>query len=203
MMIFTGGENLRVSEKKRKTTETDIEIRIDIDGSGKSDIDTGIGFLDHMLILFSKHGLFDLTVKCDGDLHIDGHHTVEDIGITLGEAVKEAIGDKKGIVRYADTFTPMDEVLTLTALDLGGRPYLQIDTEFSREMVGSFDTELVEEFFRGFSNAAMANVHLRVISNGNTHHVIESMFKGFGRTLDKATRYDERITDVMSTKGVI
>ncbi|MDO5707499.1 MAG: imidazoleglycerol-phosphate dehydratase HisB [Andreesenia angusta] len=194
---------MRVSEKKRTTSETDIEIKIDIDGSGESDIDTGIGFLDHMLILFSKHGLFDLKVKCKGDLHIDGHHTVEDIGITLGEAVREAVGDKKGIVRYADTFTPMDEVLTLTALDLGGRPFLQIDTDFSRHMVGQLDTELVEEFFRGFSNAAMANVHLKIITNGNAHHVIESMFKGFGRTLDKATRFDERITGVMSTKGVI
>ncbi len=194
---------MRKAEKSRKTHETDITVKINIDGTGESDINTGIGFLDHMLILFSKHGLFDLEVKCDGDLHIDGHHTVEDIGITLGEVVREAVGDKKGIVRYADTFTPMDEVLTLTALDLGGRPYLSIDTDFSRDILGTFDTELVEEFFRGFSNAAMANVHLKIISNGNAHHVIESMFKGFGRTLDKATRHDERITGVMSTKGVI
>ena len=194
---------MRISEKNRKTSETDIYVKLNIDGSGESKIDTGIGFLDHMLILFSKHGLFDLEVKCKGDLHIDGHHTVEDIGITIGEAIKEAVGDKKGIVRYADTFTPMDEVLTLTALDLGGRPYLAMETDFSRDILGTFDTELVEEFFRGFSNAAMANVHIKIISNGNSHHVIESMFKGFGRTLDKATRYDERIKGVMSTKGVI
>lgn len=194
---------MRKSEKKRKTSETDIQIKLNIDGSGSSEINTGIGFLDHMLILFSKHGLFDLKVDCNGDLHIDGHHTVEDIGITLGEAFKEALGDKRGIIRYADTFTPMDEVLTLTAIDLGGRPYLRMDTDFSRDRLGDFDTELVEEFFRGFSNAIMANIHIKIISNGNAHHTIESMFKGVGRTLDKATRYDKRIKDVMSTKGVI
>lgn len=194
---------MRKAEKKRTTSETDIDIKINIDGSGKSEIETGVGFLDHMLILFSKHGLFDLVVKCKGDLHIDAHHTVEDIGIALGSAFKEALGDKKGIVRYANTFTPMDEVLTLTAVDLGGRPYLSIDTNFRREKVGDFDTELVEEFFRGFVNSALANVHIKIMENGNTHHVIESMFKGFGRALDGATRLDERITDVMSTKGVI
>ncbi|AFS78763.1 imidazole glycerol phosphate dehydratase HisB [Gottschalkia acidurici 9a] len=194
---------MRTSTKLRKTSETDIKVSLNIDGTGKSNINTGIGFLDHMLILFSKHGLFDLEVKCEGDLHIDGHHTVEDIGITLGQAFKEAVGDKKGIVRYADTLTPMDECLSLVVLDLGGRAYLALDVEYSRDKVGDFDTELVEEFFRGFVNHCEINLHIKMLSSGNTHHMIESIFKGFGRTLDKATRIDERIEGVMSTKGVI
>lgn len=194
---------MRSSSKTRRTSETDIELSIDLDGLGESDISTGIGFFDHMLILFSKHGLMDLKVKCDGDLHIDGHHTVEDIGITLGEAFKEALGGKAGIVRYAHTYTPMDEVLTLVAIDLGGRPYLSIDAEYSRDYIGDFDTELVEEFFRGFVNSAGINLHIKVMTGGNAHHVVESMFKGFGRAIDTATKKDERIKGVMSTKGVI
>lgn len=194
---------MRTSEILRTTSETNIKIKLNIDGTGKSKIDTGIGFLDHMLILFSKHGLFDLEVKCAGDLHIDGHHTTEDIGIALGQAFKEAVGDKKGMVRYADTLTPMDECLSLVVLDLGGRAYLALDVEFTRDKVGDFDTELVEEFLRGFVNHSESNVHIKMLSSGNTHHMIESIFKGFGRTLDKATRIDERIEGVMSTKGVI
>lgn len=194
---------MRMAKSERKTFETDIAISLNIDGSGKSEIETGIGFFDHMLILFSKHGLFDLEVKCSGDLFIDGHHTVEDIGITLGSVFKESLGGKEGIVRYAHTFTPMDEVLTLVAVDLGGRPYLSIDAEYSRDYIGEFDTELVEEFFRGFINSAGINLHIKVMTPGNAHHVVESIFKGFGRALDAATRKDERIKGVMSTKGVI
>lgn len=194
---------MRNAESSRKTFETDIEVSINLDGAGASEIETGIGFFDHMLILFSKHGLFDLKVKCAGDLYIDGHHTVEDIGITMGSVFKEALGGKEGIVRYAHTFTPMDEVLTLVAVDLGGRPYLSIDAEYSRDYIGEFDTELVEEFFRGFVNSAGINLHIKVMTGGNAHHVVESIFKGFGRALDTATKKDERIKGVMSTKGVI
>ncbi|OHW62251.1 imidazoleglycerol-phosphate dehydratase [Andreesenia angusta] len=194
---------MRTAESSRKTFETDIEVSINLDGAGASEIETGIGFFDHMLILFSKHGLFDLKVKCAGDLYIDGHHTVEDIGITMGSVFKEALGGKEGIVRYAHTFTPMDEVLTLVAVDLGGRPYLSIDAEYSRDYIGEFDTELVEEFFRGFVNSAGINLHIKVMTGGNAHHVVESIFKGFGRALDTATKKDERIKGVMSTKGVI
>lgn len=194
---------MRSADAERKTNETDIRVSWKLDGSGENDIHTGIGFFDHMLILFSKHGLFNLEVSCKGDLFIDGHHTVEDIGITMGQVFKEALGKKEGITRYAHTFTPMDEVLTLVAVDLGGRPFLSLDAEFSRDHVGDFDTELVEEFFRGFINSAGINLHIKVMTPGNAHHVIESMFKGFGRALDLATKKDERIKGVMSTKGVI
>ncbi|KNF10169.1 imidazoleglycerol-phosphate dehydratase HisB [Gottschalkia purinilytica] len=194
---------MRISEKTRKTSETNIKVSLNIDGKGKSNIKTGIGFFDHMLILFSRHGLFDLEVECEGDLYIDGHHTVEDIGITMGIAFKEALGDKVGIVRYANTFTPMDECLSLVVLDLGGRPYLALDAQYPRETVGDFDTELVEEFFRGFVNNCGINLHVKMLSSGNTHHMIEAIFKGFGRALDTATKIDERIQGVMSTKGVI
>lgn len=176
---------------------------MNIDGTGKSNIKTGIGFLDHMIILFSKHGLIDLDLECEGDLYIDGHHTVEDIGITLGQAFKEAVGDKKGIARYANTFTPMDECLSLVVVDIGGRPYLSMDVEFKKEKVGDLDTELVEEFFRGFVINSGVNLHIKMLDSGNTHHMIEAIFKGFGRALDAATRIDERIQGVMSTKGVI
>ncbi|WP_429079557.1 imidazoleglycerol-phosphate dehydratase HisB [Brassicibacter mesophilus] len=194
---------MRTSEKQRKTLETNIKLKLNIDGTGKSNIKTGIGFLDHMIILFSKHGLIDLDLECEGDLYIDGHHTVEDIGITLGQAFKEAVGDKKGIARYANTFTPMDECLSLVVVDIGGRPYLSMDVEFKKEKVGDLDTELVEEFFRGFVINSGINLHIKVLDSGNTHHMIEAIFKGFGRALDVATRIDERIQGVMSTKGVI
>lgn len=194
---------MRTSDKKRTTSETDISVELNIDGTGISDIDTGIGFLDHMLILMTKHGLFDLKVRCEGDTFIDFHHTVEDIGITIGQAFKEAVGDKAGIVRYANTYTPMDECLSLVVLDLGGRTYLNLDVVFIRDTVGNFDTELVEEFFRGFANHCDMNLHIKMIESGNTHHMIESIFKGFGRTLDRATQHDPRIEGVMSTKGTI
>ncbi|WP_427340138.1 imidazoleglycerol-phosphate dehydratase HisB [Caloranaerobacter sp. DY30410] len=194
---------MRMSEKKRKTMETDISLKLNIDGKGRGNIDTGIGFFNHMLNLFARHGLFDLDLKCEGDLYVDGHHTIEDIGIVLGEAFKDALGDKKGIKRYASVFTPMDECLSLVVLDISGRPYLSFDVNITREMVGDFDTELVEEFFRAFVNNSRITLHIKMINSGNTHHMIESIFKGFGRALDAATAIDERIKGVMSTKGVI
>ncbi|KPU27123.1 imidazoleglycerol-phosphate dehydratase [Caloranaerobacter sp. TR13] len=194
---------MRTSEKKRKTMETDIYLKLNIDGEGRSNIDTGIGFFNHMLNLFVRHGLFDLDLKCEGDLYVDGHHTIEDIGITLGEAFKDALGDKAGIKRYASVFTPMDECLSLVVLDISGRPYLSFDVNITREMVGDFDTELVEEFLRAFVNNSRITLHIKMINSGNTHHMIESIFKGFGRALDIATAIDDRIKGVMSTKGVI
>ncbi len=191
----------RIAEIKRKTKETDIEICLNIDGSGKSDIHTGIGFFDHMLEGFSKHGFFDLTCKIDGDLHVDGHHTVEDAGIVLGKAIKEAVGDKKGIRRYGFFLLPMDEVLALCAVDLCGRPYLQFDCDFTTNKVGDLETELVREFFYAVSYAAEMNLHIKILTPGNNHHMIEAMCKAFGKALDMATGYDERINDVLSTKG--
>lgn len=191
----------RIAEIKRKTKETDIEICLNIDGSGKSDIHTGIGFFDHMLEGFSKHGFFDLTCRISGDLHVDGHHTVEDAGIVLGKAIKEAVGDKKGIRRYGFFLLPMDEVLALCAVDLCGRPYLQFDCDFTTNKVGDLETELVREFFYAVSYAAEMNLHIKILTPGNNHHMIEAMCKAFGKALDMATGYDERINDVLSTKG--
>lgn len=191
----------RVSEISRITGETNIYVKLNIDGSGKSDIDTGIGFFDHMLDAFARHGLFDLTVKVTGDLNVDGHHTVEDTGIVLGQAIREAIGDKKGIRRYGSMILPMDETLALCAIDLCGRPYFVMNAEFSSPMVGDFDTQLVSEFFYSVSYSAMMNLHLRIIEGVNEHHKIEAMFKAFSKALDQATMYDSRISDVLSTKG--
>ena len=174
----------RISEIHRKTGETDITIRFDIDGSGKADLSTGIGFFDHMMDAFTRHGLFDLTLKAEGDLDVDGHHTVEDTGIVLGRAIKEAVGDKKGIV------------------DLCGRPYFVMEGEpINAPMVGDFDTELVREFFYSVSYSAAMNLHFRILSGTNAHHIIEGMFKCFSKALDMATQREERITDVLSTKG--
>ena len=191
----------RIGKVHRKTGETDIEISIDLDGSGICQIDTGIGFFDHMLSAFARHGLFDLTVKARGDLNVDGHHTVEDTGIVLGEAIAAAIGDKKGIRRYGSMILPMDESLVLCAADLCGRPYLVMDAHFEAPMVGDFDTELVHEFFYAVSYAAAMNLHLRVLTGSNAHHIIEAMFKAFAKALDEASSFDPRITDVLSTKG--
>lgn len=191
----------RTANITRKTKETDILMNLNIDGSGKSDVSTGIGFFDHMLEGFSKHGFFDLTCKVDGDLNVDGHHTVEDAGIVLGQAIKEAVGDKKGIRRYGYFILPMDEVLTLCAVDLCGRPYLQFDCDFTTGKVGDLETELVREFFYAVSYSAGMNLHIKVLTPGNNHHMIEAIFKVFGKALDMATGYDERITDVLSTKG--
>lgn len=191
----------RYAEVGRKTGETDITVAINIDGTGKSNIDTGIGFFDHMLDAFARHGLFDLTVKVKGDLNVDGHHTVEDTGIVLGQAIAQAIGDKKGIKRYGYMILPMDETLALSAVDLCGRPYFVMDATFNAPMVGDFDTQLVNEFFYALSYSAAMNLHLRIITGMNEHHKIEAMFKAFAKALDSTTSYDDRITDVLSTKG--
>ncbi len=193
----------RSAEIIRKTNETDITLFIDIDGTGKNKVKTGIGFFDHMLTLFSKHGLFDLNIEAEGDLYVDAHHTVEDIGIVLGEAIGKALGDKKSIKRYGASYVPMDEALSMVALDLSGRPFLVFETRFPSEKVGEMDTELFEEFFRAVAYNAGINLHIKVFYGCNTHHVVESVFKAFGRALDEATRFDERIEGVMSTKGIL
>ena len=193
----------RYAKITRKTKETDIELELWIDGSGQASIDTGIGFFDHMLEGFAKHGFFDLECKIDGDLHVDGHHTVEDAGIVLGQAISKAIGDKKGIRRYGYFVLPMDDSLSLCAVDLCGRPYFVFDCEFPVERVGGLDTELVKEFFYAVSYSAGMNLHIRMLSGNNAHHMIEAMFKAFAKALDQATGMDERITGVLSTKGTL
>ena len=191
----------RRSEIFRKTRETEIKLALELDGTGKSQIDTGIGFFDHMLEGFSRHGLFDLTCGVKGDLNVDGHHTVEDTGIVLGQAIHEAVGDKKGIKRYGSFILPMDDALCLCAIDLCGRPYLSFQAEFTREKVGEMETEMVKEFFYAVSYAAQMNLHIKVLDGGNNHHIIEAMFKAFAKALDEATSFDPRIAGVLSTKG--
>lgn len=193
----------RTANIKRKTKETDIAMTLRIDGTGVSDVQTGIGFFDHMLAGFSKHGFFDLNLRVNGDLEVDGHHTVEDTGIVLGAAIREAIGDKAGIRRYGSFILPMDDALCLCAIDLCGRPYFAFDCSFPVERVGELDTELVKEFFYAVSYGAGMNLHIRMFSGDNAHHMIESMFKAFGKALDEATSYDERIRGVLSTKGAL
>ena len=185
----------------RKTSETDIDLFIRIDGSGDAQIDTGIGFFDHMLKSFAKHGMFDLKLNVTGDLIVDCHHTVEDVGIVLGEAIKKALSDKKSIRRYGDIILPMDEALILCAIDLSGRPYLVFDATFSSDMVGYFDTQMVKEFFYAISYSAGMNLHIREMSGENDHHIIEGMFKAFAKALDEACSKDARIKSVLSTKG--
>ncbi len=191
----------RIAALTRKTKETDISVSINLDGTGKSQVNTGVGFFDHMLSGFSKHGFFDLKMQCDGDLEVDCHHTIEDCGIVLGNAIKEALGDKKGIKRFGSSILPMDETLVLCAIDLSGRPYLVFDGEFTAEHVGYMDTEMVKEFFYAISYSAGMNLHIKVLQPGNNHHMIEAMFKAFGRALDEAVSHDPRITDILSTKG--
>ncbi len=191
----------RFAEVTRKTGETDITVKIEIDGSGKTDVNTGIGFFDHMLSAIARHGFFDLTVNAKGDLYVDGHHTVEDTGIVIGQAIAKAIGDKKGIKRYGNFLLPMDDALVLCAIDLCGRPYFEMDADFTSPMIGEFDTQLVREFFYAVSYGAMMNLHLRAITGINDHHKVEAMFKAFAKALDEATSFDERITGVLSTKG--
>ena len=193
----------RVAQVDRITKETKINMNLNIDGSGKSNIHTGIGFFDHMLDGFSRHGFFDLDLNIDGDLNVDGHHTVEDCGIVLGQAIKEAIGDKKGIKRYGYFIRPMDEVLVLCAVDLCGRPYLSFDAEFTVEKIGELDTELIREFFYAVSYSAGMNLHIKVLTPGNNHHMAEAMFKAFAKALDMAVDMDARIQDVLSTKGTL
>jgi len=193
----------RKSEIRRKTNETDILLSFCVDGSGNAGINTGVGFFNHMLNLFAKHGLFDLEVNAKGDLDVDAHHTVEDVGIALGRAIKEALGDKKSIKRYGTSFVPMDEALAMVALDLSGRPFLVFDARFENSRVGDMDTELVEEFFRALAFNAGMNLHIKVLYGKNTHHMVEAVFKAFGRALDEAAKIDDRIDGVMSTKGVL
>lgn len=186
---------------KRKTRETDIELSLNLDGIGKSEIKTGIGFFDHMLEGFAKHGFFDMKLSCKGDLEVDGHHTVEDCGIVLGTALKEALGDKKGIKRYGSFVLPMDDALALCAVDLCGRPYFDYQCSFEAEQIGGLDTELIREFFYAVSYSAGMNLHIRMLAGVNAHHMAEAMFKAFAKALDMAVSLDERITDVLSTKG--
>ena len=193
----------RIGRVERNTSETKIKMELNLDGSGKAQIDTGIGFFDHMLNGFARHGLFDLSLRVDGDLEVDTHHTIEDTGIVLGRAIKEAVGDKKGIVRYGTMILPMDEALLLCSLDLCGRPYLVYDLKLDREKVGDLETEMIREFFYAVSYGAEMNLHVKQLDGINNHHIIEGAFKAFAKALDNATRYDARITDVLSTKGVL
>lgn len=194
---------MRTSEIKRETRETNISMTLNLDGVGKSYIKTGIGFFDHMLEGFAKHGFFDLDLKAEGDLHVDPHHTVEDVGIVLGKAIKEAIGDKKGICRFGYFILPMDDALALCSLDLGGRTYFDFDCEFETERVGTFETQLVREFFYAVCSNAEMNLHIKMLSGRNDHHKAEAIFKAFAKALDQAVSYDDRINDVLSTKGTL
>lgn len=191
----------RRAEIERNTKETKIKIALELDGTGKAELHSGIGFFDHMLDGFARHGLFDLTVDVDGDLDVDCHHTVEDTGIVLGNAIREAVGDKKGIRRYGSCILPMDEALVLCAVDLSGRPYYVSDASFSAPMIGDLDTETISEFFYAVSYSAAINLHFKVFSASNSHHICEAMFKAFAKALDAAVAVDPRITDVLSTKG--
>ena len=194
----------RIVSLTRTTSETDISLTLDLDGTGKADIATGIGFLDHMLTALSRHGLFDLTVKAQGDLHIDYHHTTEDVGIVLGQAFKQAIGDKRGIRRFGQALIPMDETLAEAAVDISGRPFLAWSVDFSRDKIGEMDTELFEEFFRAFAFNALINLHVTKRAGVNNHHIVEACFKALARALRMASELDPRLGDaVPSTKGVL
>lgn len=195
---------MRNSSITRNTAETKITLRLELDGTGRSDIATGVGFLDHMLTLFAKHGHFDLSVKCDGDTCVDDHHSVEDIGIALGEAFLKALGDKKGITRYGDIILPMDEALILAAVDISGRSYLGYELDIPTEKVGSFDTQLTEEFWLAFTSNSRINLHLKQLAGRNSHHIIEGSFKAAARALRKAVAIDPEYADELpSTKGVL
>lgn len=193
----------RTAQLERTTSETKIKLVLNLDGTGKADISTGIGFFDHMLNSFARHGFFDLDLKVDGDLQVDTHHTIEDTGIVLGKAIREAVGDKRGIARFGAKMIPMDEALILCALDLGGRPYLVYDLNLDREMVGQLETEMVREFFYAVSYGGEMNLHVKQISGMNNHHIIEGAFKAFGKALDEAVQIDGRVDGVLSTKGTL
>lgn len=193
----------RIADVVRKTKETDINLKLNIDGTGNNDINTGIGFFDHMLNSFSRHGFFDLIITVDGDLLVDTHHTIEDTGIVLGEAIKKAINNKSGIKRYGSVILPMDESLVLCSIDLSGRPYLSFDVDFTVERVGDMDTEMIKEFFYAVAYAAGMNLHIKLLDGVNNHHIIEVAFKAFAKALDEATSFDNRIDGVLSTKGSI
>ena len=191
----------RVATICRTTKETKIELTLNLDGTGKTQINTGIGFFDHMLNSFARHGLFDLSVSVDGDLEVDCHHTIEDTGIVLGQAIAKAVGEKKSMQRYGSIILPMDETLILCAIDLSGRPYLVFDANFTTDRVGNYDTEMVKEFFYAVSYSSGMNLHIRQLAGENNHHIIEGIYKAFAKALDQATRIDSRIVDVLSTKG--
>ena len=191
----------REASVERNTKETEIKLKLNLDGTGYSDIETGVGFFDHMLDGFTRHGLFDLAIRVHGDLQVDDHHTIEDTGIVLGTAIKNALGKKEGIRRYGSCILPMDETLVLCALDLSGRPYFSFDGTFDTPRVGEFDTEMVREFFYAISYTAGMNLHMNVLSGTNSHHIIEALFKAFAKALDEAVTTDPRIHDILSTKG--
>lgn len=193
----------RAAERRRTTRETDVRVRIDLDGRGQSKIATGIGFLDHMLDLFARHALFDLEVECRGDLHIDAHHTVEDIALTLGQAFREALGDKRGIIRFGAAYVPMDEALARAVVDLSGRAYVVYRVTNARDRVGELDTEMVEHFWRSFAGEAGCNLHIELFYGANQHHITEAIFKAAARGLSAATRVSDRIEGVLSTKGTL
>ncbi len=195
---------MRISQIDRKTRETDISLRLDLDGTGKCNINTGCGFLNHMLELFAKHSRFDLDVTCKGDIEVDFHHTVEDVGIVLGQAISEALGDKRGITRYGSMILPMDETLVLTAIDISGRAYLGFDAEMPCQKVGEMDTELVEEFFWAFVRNCNVTLHIKLLDGKNTHHIIEGIFKSFARTMKTAVSIDPSLGgEIPSSKGVL
>lgn len=194
---------MRTASIERKTGETDINVELDLDGEGKYEIDTGIGFFDHMLSLMAKHGLLDLKVMAKGDTYVDSHHTVEDVGIVIGECIKKALLDKASINRYGTAFVPMDEALAQVSMDISGRPFLVFDAEFTTDKLGTFDTEMVEEFFRAVAFNSGITLHVRVLYGKNNHHMIEGIFKAFGRALCEAASKNERIKGVMSTKGML
>jgi imidazoleglycerol-phosphate dehydratase len=193
----------RTATIDRATAETTISLSLDLDGTGKAEVASGVGFLDHMLTLFARHGLMDLTVRCSGDLHVDQHHTVEDIGICLGDAIRQAAGDKRGIVRYGTFTVPMDETLVMVSLDLSGRAFLACELDVRNRKIGDFDAELAPEFFRAVADNARMNLHVRQLAGENAHHIVEAAFKAFARALDAATHFDERVKDVPSSKGVL
>ena len=203
MSKSTETKKARRAEIERKTAETQISIKLNLDGEGKCDIATGIGFLDHMLTLLAKHSFMDLTVKAKGDLEVDSHHTVEDIGIVLGEALQEALGDKAGIHRYGNCFIPMDETLAQVCLDFSGRPFLVFGAEIPKILLGNYDTEMTEEFFRAVAVHCGLTLHIRVLYGSNVHHIIEAIFKAFARAVAEATAVDPRVKGVMSSKGVL
>ena len=192
---------MRKAKLTRKTKETNISVSVELNGTGKSSVSSGIGFLDHMLDLFAKHGMFDLVVKCKGDLHVDDHHTTEDIGIAMAKAFTAALGDKKGIARYGVSYVPMDESLARCVIDLGGRSALVFKAEFNRKKVGDLSTEMIEHFFLSFAENLKANIHLEVLYGRNTHHKIEAIFKSFARAMRQACEIDPRVKGVLSTKG--
>lgn len=194
---------VRTGEVERKTKETDVKVRLSLEGSGKSQVETGVPFLDHMLELFARHGLFDLEVVCHGDLEIDDHHTVEDIAISLGQALASALGDKSGITRYGAALVPMDEALCRAVIDLSGRSYLVYEVETQRHTIGNFSIELAEHFWRSFSEAARCNLHIDCLRGRNTHHILEGTFKATARALRQAVERDARVVGVLSTKGVL